>query len=723
MILLSGHSLTPARKVMLEKHSIKLTERDSTASIIPADMDGITTESWMRDEKDPGAGIVWRVKRIDSIFGGRQTQVELEHLIGILKDRILFGAVTPADIAGGSATTCTAKQAVEYILGQQSDWTLGTFGYSVSNPYKFDGDSLYDALEKVSNTLSDAFWTYDFSTYPFILNINPAPSGVACELRPGRNLTALTKTVDKSGMYTRFYPIGKDDLHVPGGYISRNENLYGVISHVEVDQTLETVAELTAWANERLDRHAVPNVSITADGLELADATGESLDRLKLGRLCRIPLKEFSTVIEERIVELSYPDKLFAPETVKVTMANQRQDISRIVADAIKKAAGGGGGRADARQKKEDHAWFEDTNEHVAMCAEGIVGVDAQGNPNWVLLSQIIVDGTGVHQHVTEVQNGLALTDAGLEIEAGKIAMVVGTYNDQNYIKAGEIVLAINAAGESEAHIDANKVYIGNDKSTTVIAGKLNVTDLTANLIQSKIAELSNLQANAVVINSSSGFISCGGTITGGGFILASSGGGQTSYTNLGTSVVGVDVQNNQLILTQANGDVTTFNKATSLSGAWSGNIWTVTASPQGNTISTTVEGSASYDSTEHRYNIYVFADSGTRFTGVTGREAWNAVTVDSITAPQGTSQTATLTATAANGKTGTETIAVTNSGFAGGGIYAQARIGGTNGTLIARQWIDLPASATWSSYWPASNVISVTCQVGGKSYTQSFTR
>lgn len=34
-----------------------------------------------------------------------------------------------------------------------------------------------------------------------------------------------------------------------------------------------------------------------------------------------------------------------------------------------------------------------------------------------------------------------------------------------------------------------------------------------------------------------------------------------------------------------------------------------------------------------------------------------------------------------------------------------------------------LPATANWSSYWPAQNVISVTCNVGGKSYTQSFTR
>ena len=340
MILLSGHSLTPARRVPLEGMSLRLTERDSSASMTPADMTGIDSNSWLRDETAPGQGIVWRVRSIQQAYATRTPTVQLEHAIATLKDRILFGVVKAEDISGGS--TCTAKQAVEYILSQQSDWTLGTFGYSVSNPYKFDGDTLFDALEKVSGSLADAWWSYDFSTYPFVLNINPRASGVACELRPGRNLTAISRTVDRSGMYTRFYPIGKEDLHVPGNYISRNENLYGTIAHVETDQSLETVAELTAWANEGLDRHAEPRVTVSADGLELSRATGESLDSLTLGRLCRIPLQEFGTTIEERIVELNYPDKIQTPEVVKITMANAREDVTRILAESIKQAARGG---------------------------------------------------------------------------------------------------------------------------------------------------------------------------------------------------------------------------------------------------------------------------------------------------------------------------------------------------------------------------------------------
>ena len=649
MILLSGHSLTPARKVPLEGLSLKLTERESTAAMTPADMTGIDSNSWLRDDTEPGAGIVWRVRSIQQAYATRTPTVQLEHAISTLKDRILFGEIKPEDISGGS--TCTAKQAVEYILARQSDWVLGTFGYSVSNPYKFDGDSLFDALEKVSGSLSDAWWSYDFTTYPFKLNINPRPSGVACELRSGRNLTAISRTVDRSGMYTRFYPIGKEDLHVPGDYISRNENLYGTIAHVETDQSLETVAELTAWANERLDRHAEPLVTVSADGLELSRATGESLDSLTLGRICRIPLPEFGTTIEERIVELNYPDKIHQPELVRITMANTREDVTRILAETVKQAARGGGGRAGARQQKQDHAWFEDTDEHVAMCAEGIVGVDAQGNPNWLLLSQIVVDGTGVHQHVQSVQqvsdnSAKILEAAGMEldehgaiiyaddnvnmvgskfnVQADKIGMVVGTrqgqQGDENYIKAGEIVLSINqSTGASEAKIDAGHVYIGNDKSTTVIAGKLNATDLTAQLIQTKLLDASVVTVNALSVT---GGTNLTGTLTVGGrasfsSIAFGSGVGDTPFSDC---VVDATVSGNTLTLTKAGGGTVTFSKATTLSDAWSSGTITVTASPQGETLVRTLStGTATWDGNTATVPINAVWGSSGQYSESTG--------------------------------------------------------------------------------------------------------
>jgi hypothetical protein len=57
-----------------------------------------------------------------------------------------------------------------------------------------------------------------------------------------------------------------------------------------------------------------------------------------------------------------------------------------------------------------------------------------------------------------------------------------------------------------------------------------------------------------------------------------------------------------------------------------------------------------------------------------------------------------------------------TESAWSGG--YKSVKL--TNGKI---RYINMPDAATWSAYWPAANVVSVTCNVGGRSFTQSFTR
>ena len=425
MKLLNGHSLTPLKFIPAVEMSLDLKERDSAAALTPGDAEGISVGSWMQDDKEPGDGIVWRVQSIQQIYDTKTPQVQLQHVISTLRDRIMFGEHKPADITGtAGATTCTARQAINYILSFQNDWTLGTFDYDgVSNPYRFDGDTLFDALEIVSDSLEDAWWSYNFGTYPFTLNITQKSAGIGSEMRAGRNLKTIRKMVDRSGMYTRFYPIGKDDLHIDSEYVEKNTNLYGVISKVETDQSIDSKEELTRWANERLAKHAEPTVTIDVEGLELADATGEDLDSFELGTVCRIPLPEDGTTITERIVAISYRDKIRQPEVVKIQLANSRNDVTKIIAEAIKKS--GRGGRGGAKQQKEDHAWFIDTENTVGMVAEGIVGVDAQGKPNWTRLSQIIADENGLDLSVQEVKNGVQNAMAQITITENSILQTV----------------------------------------------------------------------------------------------------------------------------------------------------------------------------------------------------------------------------------------------------------------------------------------------------------
>ena len=480
MLLLSGHSLTPARKVPLETMSLRLNERESSASMVPVYMTGIGQDSWFQDDTNPGKGIVWRVKSTNMSYSTDTPTVELEHIINTLKDRVMFGEHTAANISGGSE--CTAEQAVRYILSFQSDWVLGSFGYSKSAPYKFDGDTLFDALEKVSDSLDDPWWSFDTTKYPFVLSINQAPGGTESVLRPGRNLTTITKTVDRSGMYTRVYPIGKDDLHIPGDYVSRNEGTYGVVCKVVTDTTIDTVDELIAWANDLLKKHAQPTVRIVAEGMELADATGENLDRMTLGRKCMIPLTEFDTTITERITELNYPDKIHQKEIVQVTMENTRRDVTRIIAEAIKQTARGG--RGGARQQKQDHAWFEDTDDHVAMCAVGIIGTDEHGNPNWTRLSRLEVNEDGIFGEVQSVLHDVVVANTRIDqneneikleakraidkenslssrisVQANQISLVVEKKNGKDVVKSASIITAINQDGSS-IKLSADKINL-----------------------------------------------------------------------------------------------------------------------------------------------------------------------------------------------------------------------------------------------------------------------
>ena len=88
---------------------------------------------------------------------------------------------------------------------------------------------------------------------------------------------------------------------------------------------------------------------------------------------------------------------------------------------------------------------------------------------------------------------------------------------DDNNLTAGVIATKVN--GVPSTYIQGENIYIGNEKSTTVIAGKLNATEFTANNIQAKIATLTHLSVAAL---QATGGISSGGLISTSGNISAS---------------------------------------------------------------------------------------------------------------------------------------------------------------------------------------------------------
>ena len=520
--VLNEHSLTTRGLLRPESMGLNLSERDSSATPTAGpDEPEIATGSWLQDLDEPGAGIVWRVKSTDRQYNTDTITYNLEHAIRMLADTILPNEVKPADITGSAgATECTAKQAAQYILGRQSDWVLGDFAFSVSNPYRFSGETLLAALETVSGTLEDPVWEYDFTVYPFKLHIRQLGEAADSELRAGRNMSSLKYTVDRGPMYTRFYPVGKNNLRLSGsGYVSRNENTYGRKDKTETDQSKDTEAKLTAWANERLRRHAEPQVTATVGGMDLSRDTGESLDRLTVCRLCRIPLPEYGTTILEKITKLSWRDKIKDPESVTVTLANALADVQSVMRE--EKARGHSASRTAAelnqekdriigdvesglytritqtaseiRQEAHDEArslrsFISQTAESIRLTVESDVGS---------LRSQIIQTAESIRTEVSneaaslrssitqtaesirsEVSNEAASLRSSITQEAGRIDLVVEGSGASAAIRLSAIVNGLN---ESQLELSADRIVVGSGSSRkkvkVYIDGKISATD------------------------------------------------------------------------------------------------------------------------------------------------------------------------------------------------------------------------------------------------------
>ena len=499
--LLNGHSLTKKERFIPESMSLNLAERASTATLtVGPGAPEIAVGDWLQDETEPGAGIVWRVKSVDTQQETKTRTIQLEHLINSLRDQLMFGEVKPQDM-GGTAAGCTARQAVEYILARQSDWQLGSFDYSVSNPYNFNGDDLFNALETVSSSLDGCWWSYDFSSYPFTINITHRASTVSTELRMSRNIQTARISIDRSRMYTRIYPIGKNNLHIDGNYISRNEEIYGIISKTETDQSKATKAELYRWAEERLANHCEPTVTVTVSALDLSDATGESLDHIVLGALCRLPLPGYEVIIEEIVSKISYPDKLAEPDRATVTMANIPEDVASIINNLIK--SGGGGGRAAAKNAEEDHAWFVDTTDHVAMIAEGIAGEGAA--EDWSRVAELLVDGDGIHQRVQQAQADIVdayslidQTTTAIRIEIGTVASEVRSFiettPDMIHMEVGYAV-----SGFAQSVIEQTATYIRMEVSNAASAITETVVEQTTEYVRTEVASVASGVAWSVI--------------------------------------------------------------------------------------------------------------------------------------------------------------------------------------------------------------------------------
>ena len=563
MYKLVGHSLTRGEWFEPESQSLILTERNSTSTItLGPEAPAVGFDEWLLDESPGGDRIVWRVKSLGDTFNTETRSIELEHVIQTLDDISLFEH-SGEEEEEEEPEDLPAYQAVLYLLSRQSVWQLGDFQFSVTNPYDFQKETLLDALENVTETLDDAVWEYDLTTFPFTLHIRQRNTAVTSEMRGGRNLSTMRRTISRSGMFTRFYPVGKQDLRLPGEYVSQNESLYGRVDKVETDQSKATVESLQAWAEGRLRRHCEPEVVIQIGGLELSAETGEPLDKLTLNRVCRCPLPEFGTTIAEKITKLQWRDTKKEPENVQVTLCNNTQDVATIIRQEKRRGSGGSGGAGQAKQNylfevNGEHLLYEVFDEcghfHgvLRMTSESLrVAFDnliSSTRSEFLLTAESLriafeneMQSTRSEFMMTseslriQFENDLASTRSEFELtaqslridftdadaslrssiqaEAGRIGLLVSGYGTNAEVIRASIVAAINREeGTSQVVIDADQIDLSGYVTMTAFnAVKGHVDNLTGQTIVESFCRASLVVGTTVTANTT--FVHDGDTI------------------------------------------------------------------------------------------------------------------------------------------------------------------------------------------------------------------
>jgi len=537
MILLKGKTLTPSISFTPETFQLQLGEKDSQATLtVGPDAPAVEIGSWMQDDTEPGKGIVWRVKSINTDYKTQTRTIGLEHIIQTLSDTVIPEEVTGEDISGSTYVSCV--HAIRFVLTLQNIWTLGGCDYDLSAPYEFDGDTLMDALETISGTLADCRWEYNLTSLPFKLYIRKAATGTDSELRAGRNLSTITKSVDKSRMYTRLYPIGNDDLRLSGpGYVEKNTKQYGVICKVETNQACQTEYQLGMWAEDRLRRHCEPTVSITVTGLDLSRETGEPLDRLQIGRICRVPMPELGTTIAEKITRLQWKDKIQDPEGVTVTLANNRADVATLYKES------------SSSSSSNSKATSKSTGKIKKKVEESVEG----------LYTHI----TNVEGHwAVEVGNVKKEFKAQIDVQADRIGLVVEGTGKNAKIRPAQIVSSINESG-SDILISADKVRLEGNVSLN------NIFSVNSGHIVAK-KPIWMGQAGAGPVLSSTGITTPSlNLMSGGQGVALRASDVEKMVVSAATSADG-----KTLILKTKDRQTINFSKATSLKGAWSGSMY-----------------------------------------------------------------------------------------------------------------------------------------------------
>lgn len=485
--LLNPTTMQEAERLNPSGLSINLTQNPVSTADMTIEMQDavIPMRSWIELFTRHGSCGIFRVSQSEMAYDTDEQRMTLEHGLCSLADTIMEGDEEEEKTPSQWLAAFVAKQTAK--AGNTKLWSVGTVS-PTSSVYLTPGNStLLDLLTQMMEQLPDYIITTDQSSLPWKINIVAKSTTVQAEGRLSRNLTSARVSYDDSDLCTRVYAYG-----LPNGYHDADTvSTYGVVEqYMPIDEQTEE-AEAIRFANQYLRKRKEPSVSIELDAVDLAAATGESLDAFTIGKKFRLALPAYGVTIEEWITGIDYADVYGDPDHVTVTLANEVADLSQRMAKAeatansadsrskgnSSSARRNAGGIAQNVERLEHHDKYITVleDEDIAVWRETSATVEV-GDAYAAMKTMVYDDTYGAYIDKNDFVN--RLRTAGIEVD-GKKSLVE--------ILATEQVTTTKGIEDNAASISANAGEIALRVRKDGVIAAINLTSETATIQASKI--------------------------------------------------------------------------------------------------------------------------------------------------------------------------------------------------------------------------------------------
>lgn len=287
----------------------------STASMRLKKEDSVQGRSYVELFTINGSAGIYRTKTPDIKYDSQLSDVTLEHGICEIGDWIISTEIYESIMSVSDAL----ELVFDYYRGDK--WQLGNVASNDNIICNFRPGNLLEAILNIINQIPNYMLNYDFTTSPWTLNVVHKGTTVATEGRLSRNIQSATIKRDDSKLCTRVYLEGLPTLGDAIGHLDASTiSTYGVIETV-LPSGDYTQAEAFLVATNHLNRYKSPIFTVTINGVDLSNITGESLDQVRLGKLYRLTIPEDDVVLEETITEIRWENVYDRPGVFYITLS------------------------------------------------------------------------------------------------------------------------------------------------------------------------------------------------------------------------------------------------------------------------------------------------------------------------------------------------------------------------------------------------------------------